>query len=124
MKPEELSASLAGFTGTEGYLRVHPGLVLTDGAAFLAKNAGCYWLFDIIWSYLPQCRKDKMLREMQFWKLAKVAGTNKAVVTCERDTDNVAFKQEIEYTDFPLDSIKLYVQWSGEFFVAMLPSEY
>ncbi len=32
--------------------------------------------------------------------------------------------QGINYTDFPLDEIKLYVCYDGEFWCVMLPSEY
>lgn len=42
-----------------------------------------------------------MLREIQFWNL-QVKPDNSAVLTCERDEDDIALTQEIEYTDFPL----------------------
>ena len=43
-----------------------------------------------------------------------------ATLYCERDTNDVAFKQEIPFTDFPLDEIQLYLA-NG---VLLLPSEY
>ena len=122
----KLESGLAQFYGTESYHKfsiLFKDLVLTDGAKYLAEKAGAFWLMDIIGSYQPKCLKDPMLRDFQIWTL-KVEGT-KAVVTCERDTNDVAFKQDIPHTDFPLNSIKLYVMPLYEnFWVVMLPSEY
>lgn len=119
MDAKQLEIDLASFTGTEQYHRYWMGLKLTDGAKYLADQAGAYWLMDAIASYQPEAMRDPMLCEMQFWKL-KVNADKSATLTCERDTDDVAFKQEIGYTDFPLDSVKVYVQ-NG---VILLPSEY
>ena len=33
-------------------------------------------------------------------------------------------RQEIPYTDFPMQAISLYACWDGEHWVIMLPSEY
>jgi len=44
-------------------------------------------------------------------------GTGKVI--CERDTNDIAITQDIPYTDFPLDEIKLYCI-NG---VILLPSE-
>ncbi len=117
----ELSTILAAATGTKGYTRYPGGLKLTDGVVQLAQGGDCFWLLDIIWSYQPKCRKDSnsMLRDMQFWKL-NVNGS-KAVVTCGRDTDDVAISQKIPFTDFPIQGeTRLYVVKE----VIMLPSEY
>lgn len=146
-----LQRELDQFTGTESYTRwsiLFRNHVLTDGAKFLADNGGehgAYWLMDAIASYHAKCMKDPMLRDMQFWTLKvnreppakpmtvgavlqhKQGGQKAmAVLTCERDTGNVAFRQEIPYTDFQLDEIKLYVapMGDGQHFVILLPSEY
>jgi len=121
----ELRTGLAQHYGTQGYTRFSPlcpKMVLTDGALYLAEKAGAYWLMDIIGSYQKQCQSDEMLREMQFWTLKVKDG--EGVVTCERDSNDIAITQEIPFTDFPLDEIKLYVCESGENMVVMLPSEY
>lgn len=127
MPAAELREGLSNCYGTEGYhrLTLDKTLVCTDGVLYLAENGGVFWLMDIIASYQPNCRKDDMLRDFQIWKLKVTDG--KGVVTCERDTDDVAITQEIEYTDFPLDEIKLYVEL-GEAegraaMICMLPSE-
>ena len=116
----KLNQSLNSFTGTEKYHRFSPlsQLVMTDGVKFLAEEAGAYWLLDIIASYQSKCMKDNMLKDFQIWTLTVEDGSG--VVKCERDTDDVAFTQDIPYTDFPLDSIKLYCIKG----VILLPSEY
>lgn len=120
------------FTGTDGYQshKIIPcgdRLLLTDGAVYLAEHAGAYWLMDAILSYQPQCRRDPMLAEMQFWTL-KRDDKGGALLICERDAGDVAFVQEIEHTDFPLDEIKLWVErgsadGENEDWILMLPSE-
>jgi len=131
MTAEELEHSLAGFTGTEAYHRwspLFPKHVLTDGVKFLCEhggNSGAYWLADLIASYHAKAMKDKSLRDIQFWTLKVDFEKKSAVAICERDTDDVAFKQKIEYTDFQLPEVKLYVQPTGnDEFCILLPSEY
>ena len=121
-----LQHELAQCYGTMSYQK-HGDLFLTDGCQLLAEDGECYWLFDMINSYQPRCRADPMLRDMQFWIL-KVA-ESKAELVCERDTGNVAFSQQIEYTDFPIQGeTNIWVEWGSidgvnEHYVAMLPSE-
>jgi hypothetical protein len=126
MNAQQLQANLNQFTGTEQYHRFSPFFknhVITDGVKYLAEQAGAYWLLDAIASYHRTCMKDEMLRDMQFWTLT-VKG-NKATLICERDTDNVAVKQRIPFTDFPLESIKLYCAPCDDTnFVILLPSEH
>jgi len=140
---EEIEAGLAGFYGTEQYHRfsiLFKNHVMTDGVKWLCENAGCFWLLDIIASHAKTCRNDPkgMLQDMQFWtltvhpKIEVPVGTvmkgkpkPMATVICERDTGDVAIKQKIPYTDFPLPEIKLYCSRADEnLFVIMLQSEY
>ena len=120
MTPEELSSSLAQFCGTEGYYKFSmlSPLVMTDGVKYLADNAKCYWLLDIIASYQRKCSRDPMLCDMQFWTLRVKNG--KGFVICERDEGDVAISQAIPATDFPLPEIKIWVE-NG---VVLLPSEH
>ena len=103
---------------------VAPKHVLTEGAKMVADLCDAHWLMDIIASYHSKCMEDEMLRYFQVWTLTVKDGTG--VVTCERDTDDIAFKQKILYTDFPLDKIKLYCSPSGdgEHMTILLPNEY
>ena len=112
--------TLDQFYGTETWHRFSMSkLLLTDGVKYLCEKAGCYWLMDIIASYQKKCMKDPMLRDFQIWELNVNIQERKGVVSCLRDTNDVAFKQTIPYTDFPLDTIKLYCENR----VICLPSE-
>lgn len=111
--------NLEQFIGTESYYKHPLGILYTDGVQYLAKEANAYWLIDAIasWQLSP---KIKRVQRIQFWKLRVNLHNNTAVLTCERDSDDVAITQEIPYTDFPLESVKLYLA-DG---VLLLPSEY
>jgi hypothetical protein len=110
---------LSQFIGTEGYWRISPSAVLTDGAKYLADGAGAYWLMDAIASYLPQFTgKEDFI-------VAKLVRTGiSAQLTLDDGNGRVLDQQHIPYTDFPLISIQLYACWGGEFWVLMLCSEY
>lgn len=94
--------------------------VYTDGVRYLAQKARAYWLLDAIASYQPQLLKDRMLKEIQFWTLKVDTQKRTAKLICERDLGDVVITQVIEYTDFPLAEVKLYLANQ----VLMLPSEY
>ena len=132
-----LEFDLRQFTGTTGYFRPQPRLfprfVLTDGARYLAEKAEAFWLFDAIASLqlYPKIRNHLKLRELQFWRL-EVAEDKSAVLSVEWDKDLVVYSQALEYTDFPLKSLLLYVAPtviavdSGDLMVKVcyLPSEH
>lgn len=125
---------LSGFTGTQHYFgHWSRRLVYTDGIAYLAERAGAHWLVDAIASYQadPRILNSRMLRDIQFWTLEVADGT--AVLKCVEDAGRwPAIAQTIEYTDFPLDRIDLWVERGSlptedggyvEIMVLMLPSE-
>jgi hypothetical protein len=124
-KAQKIEAALPHFTGTNQYYRYMGKLVLTDGVKFLAEEAGAFWLLDIIWSYQHKAVKDEMLQYMQFWNIKVDRAAQAAVVTCERDSDDVAYKQEVEFTDFPLAEARIWVELADDdgTMVVMLPSE-
>ncbi|MEB3830109.1 DUF6876 family protein [Phormidium sp. CCY1219] len=114
-------ADLARFQGTTNYYRHWLNqFKYTDGVKYLADAAEAHWLIDAIASYQRDERVtgDEMLQEFQIWQLSVSDG--RGTLTLLRDTDDPVLSQDIEYTDFPLDEIKLYL--SGG--VLMLPSEY
>lgn len=43
---------LSQFSGTEHYYRLNRRCLITDGAKYLADEAGAYWLLDAAASYL------------------------------------------------------------------------
>lgn len=115
---EKLKAELLGFTGTENYYKHPLGLRYTDGVKHLAELAGAYWLLDAIASWQPKA--SKIDEEFQLWELT--VNANRSAVLCFKQDSNLpaAIKQEIEYTDFPVGSFRLYVEQG----IALLPSEH
>ena len=117
------------FTGTDCYHQwsiLFPQIVLTDGTKYVAEEAGAYWLMDAVASHQPKLlrHQDRRLQEVQFWTLKVNQEKRSAVLSCVADSDcKPAVVQRIEYTDFPLPEIKLYVA-VGDPTVIMLPSEY
>lgn len=102
------------FTGTENHYKHQTGRLLwTDGVQYVAENAGAYWLIDAIVSY-------QRTEHFQIWELKK-HNDNSATLTMREDTGQpTKVRQEIPFTDFPLEEIKLYLI-DG---VLLLPSEY
>lgn len=116
MEAKQLEINLAQFTGTENYYKFNLFLrdaVMTEGAKYLAEEAGCFWLYDILCSVqsLPKVRAE----EFQVLRFNKA----KKLVTVEDGNYNVLYSQKILSTDFPLDEIMLYFTNN----VLLLPSE-
>lgn len=118
---------LAQFTGTTQYYRWLGGLVLTDGAHFLARN-GAAWLIDVLASV--QSLAALRAEERQFWTLSVDLEKQTGVVVCTDggkgfQPERELYRQDIEYTDFPLTEIKLFAfRDAGLGRVVLLPSEY
>jgi hypothetical protein len=129
-KAEKVAAIIAHAMGTEDYHRFNMLFrkhVLTDSALLVAQEAGAHWLMEAIASHHRTAMRDPMLQDIQFWTLKVNQEDSSAVLTCERDKDDVVITQEIPYTDFPLEEIKLYVQplHDGDgHYVIMLPGDY
>lgn len=115
----ELRAALRSFTGTIEYHRHWSGMRYTDGVKFIVEEAKAHWLLDLIASWQLEALRDAWLREFQMWELFVLANRT-ATAVCSRDSEDVAFRQQIEWTDFPLDYLKVYVE-DG---VVLLPSEH
>ena len=118
--PDELHLNLAHFSGTEHYHRTHPGLLATDGAKYLADQAEAYWLLDIIWSVLSKITDEFAVLELSVQENRRAA----VVIHDGREPQTSYHEQDIPWTDFPLERIKLYIQQNGQGRVVMLPSEY
>ena len=121
MSKENLASDLMQFTGTCHYYRwsvMYPKCLLTDGTKYLAETAGAYWLMDVVASYLGKYG--------DVFGVATLKRKNGDAFTFTLDdgNGNVHATQEIEFSDFPLDSIKLYVCWDTQNWTLLLPSEY
>jgi hypothetical protein len=117
---------LDGFSGTEQWYRwsrMFPWSLLTDGSKYVAEN-GAAWLMDAICSH-----QTALIRTItpQFWALEKKGGS--VWLTMERDENDVVIRQDIPFTDFPLDNFngkfRVWASWdSPDAFIIFLPSEY
>lgn len=123
---------LQNFTGSETFFRhsLARNAIYTEGVQYLAEKAGAYWLIDAIVSHLftPAMQRavaaDERLSELQFWQL-DVALDKSAVLTCRADSDvEPAIRQEIPFTDFPLESIRIWCGFDGSRWTLYLPSEH
>jgi len=113
------SNQLNQFIGTEKYYRISRRHLLTDGTKYLAEAAECFWMMDAIASHLCEIGTE------DWFVLVRVEVTEgRAVMIYEDGNDREHARQEIPYTDFPLNSITLYACWDQENWVIMLPSEY
>ena len=115
---QNLQSELSQFIGTEKLYRITSRHVLTDGTKYLVEQAKSFWLFDAIASHLTRSYDD-------YFAVARlVVKDSSAVLTLDDGNDNVFASQAIEYTDFPLNEIKLYCSFDGDHWVIMLTSEY
>ena len=116
---DELTSALAQHNnGTNNYYKHWMGIAYTDGVKEMAELAGAHWLIDAVASYR---RKEPF----QVWTLDVMLAENnrhhKCVLTMKEDSDcPVLVTQKIEYTDFPIGTITLWLI-DG---VLILPSEY
>lgn len=133
MTPTELKNELSQFTGTAGYTRYSPALfpnvLLTDGAKFLAEAAGAYWLMDVVASHLSSLVEGESFVIAHLRTYMGEHGRS-AYFTLSRDLDEdepieVYAQQAVDYTDFPLDEVTLYVaRDDAKTWIVLLPSEY
>jgi hypothetical protein len=117
-RPALTAADLAQFTGSETVYRhsIARQILYTEGVQFLAERAGAYWLLDEI--ALNQARPEIAAEAFQLWALT-VTGS-RAQLRCEDGNDNVVYAKDIDFTDFPLATIRLYVANR----TILLPTEY
>jgi hypothetical protein len=124
MTPEQLAAALEHFTGSESsYFRMAGGVKVnySEGVKFIQKEVNCYWLIDAIASYQTTEFKSKDYR--QFWKLSVDLLSCEGTLTCDDGNGNISVAEKIEYTDFPLQQIAIWIVIEDEIFM-YLPSEH
>jgi hypothetical protein len=114
----QIESALAHHSGSLDRFRHWTDRVIyTPGVADMAKLCNAYWLIDLVASHQidPRVRSE----EFQIWELTVEPG-RKAVARATDGNSNPVVSQDIEYTDFPLDMIKLYLDQG----TLMLPGEY
>ena len=119
-----IKANLAQFCGSENYYRSSfKHVVYTDGVKYLADAAGAYWLIDAIASHQ---RPPVSHEAFQVWRFT-VTDQRGLLVADDGNGRQIA-RQEIDYTDFCLPEIKLYLvtgSLNGKLVqTLMLPGEY
>jgi hypothetical protein len=125
MDANTLRAQLAQFTGSASFTRhaLLRRMVMTEGVRWLADHAQAHWLTDAIASY--QHEPPVKAEDFQVWRLSVHAETRSATLSMKNgNSDAEIVRQEISYTDFPLDEMTLWLIAQGEHVVLMLPSEY
>ncbi|MGM5000122.1 DUF6876 family protein [Tardiphaga sp. 538_B7_N1_4] len=110
---------LKHFTGSQEWFR-HPlnrSVLFTEGAKYVADQAGAYWLLDEI-ALAQQHVRTVRAQEFQVWKLDVVS--NRATLHCEDGNDQQVYTKNIPFTDFPACGVTLWFTDN----VILLPSEY
>ena len=123
MNAQQIQADLAYFKGTTIYykhmLPGKPRILITEGCNYVRQKCHAYWLFDAILSY----QEDNKLKDVRFqiWELQLQEKDLTWLLTCKVDKGQPPIiKQEIPYSDFPLQKITIWVIGG----IALLPSEY
>lgn len=114
----ELESGLAMHTGSTCLFRYWTRrLVYTEGVQYLAQKASAYWLIDLIASWCPHA--NIRAEEFVLWKLT-VKPDRSATAIADDGNGRELARQDIPWTDFPLDEVSLYFT-DG---TLLLPSEY
>lgn len=113
-----LTETLAQFSGSQQWFRhwMLQSHRYTEGVRYLAEAAGAYWLIDVIFSH--QGTPSVAREEFQAWTLRREG--EGCVVSATDGNDKVLAEQRVEFTDFPLSEITLYLTDR----CLLLPSEY
>lgn len=120
--PNKLTTELETFFGT-GAWHQFPGQsysLLTDGTYHLVMKARCGWLIKLIDYYLQQYNGNFLCSNLY------VEDDKTADLRCHDGNYNFKFTHKLDYTDFPLEAIEIWSQWSPSLqrWVHMLPKEY
>lgn len=118
-----IKRALKEFRGTSRYHKHlfpgKPAILITDGCNYIREVCQAYWLFDAILIY----QQDPVLRNINFqiWELQQDKKDLSWSLSCKADGNlPELIHQRIEFSDFPLERIKIWVIDR----IALLPSEY
>lgn len=113
-----LTRELRQFTGSESFYRhsLFRKFIYTEGVQYLAKKAQAYWLLDHIFA---QQAETTSAEPFQVWKIIVNADKTARIAVEDGNDSEIAFFP-LNYTDFPLDEICLWLV-DG---TLLLPSEY
>jgi hypothetical protein len=117
---EEFKKSLEQFTGSMQLYEHRISdyfMTMTEGVKYVVEEVNAYWLADLILSY--QWNAKVCHEEFQVWTLLKQKDES-WTITCTDGNDRFILRQDISYSDFPLEIFRLWVVKG----TIMLPSEY
>ena len=107
---------------------LNPNVIYTPGIQYLAETAPAFWLVDTIVSYFDTdlmrkaMEQDDRVKSMQFWRLD--VKDEAGILTARADDGVEPFvRQEIPFTDFPLDHVDVWAGFGGCYWTLYLPSE-
>ena len=117
------------------YRTSHPLLIATPALQAWADEHGAHWLIDAVASHLFAGRDARRAQAdpITFWTVTvRDDATEREPMAVLRGTDGgvidqpevVYAQQEIDYTDLPAGSHRIYVARDGRKWVAMLPEDY
>ena len=118
-KHPTLRLELEQFTGSE-QIFAHPlfkRYVYTEGVRYLAREGGCYWLIETIFSH--QLDETLKSQPFQLWNVT-VHDDESAIITVEDGNDHQLKQIDLVFTDFPLNEFPLWLVEN----TLLLPSEY
>lgn len=91
------------FHGTKAYYKFSTSSVLaTDGAIWLAKNFGCFWLLEDMAAEMIQHINE------YFWVMKITIKDNKADIRYEDGNYKLIQEKHIDYTDMPEGEYELW----------------
>ena len=96
--PEIIRATLAQAYGTAQYWKIYPDLLITDGVKLMAEMCNAYWLLQdaFIWLHSDSLKGEEFI----VFKL--ILNGHSALLSIEDGNYNILAKQNIPFTDFPL----------------------
>jgi len=116
-------------TGSDNYTRLSPfvrDLIGTSGVIHMAEELVAHWFTDIVASYMTAIKRINARDPEQSFFVARISllEDSKALFTLDDGNEaEVLIKQEIPYTDLKMN-LKTYLQFDGQYWFLMMPSEY
>ena len=121
-KSNELKIDLSQFRGSSVIYKMGLfGTLYTEGIKYLADVGKCHWLITDVSVMGKTLMKESHFITADFKRIADTKQDGpEAIITYSDGNENILQKQAYGYTDFPMDTLRL-------FFVnntLMLPTEY
>jgi hypothetical protein len=116
----DFGARLQSFSGSErlySHKILNSKINFTDGVKYVVEEGHAFWILELLLSYQWQTKFSK--ESFQCWTLLKNRDESWRM-TCTDGRDKLLCSQHIQYSDFPLENLRLWLI-DG---VCMLPSEY